>query len=118
MAAWANAAVFAAVGLMNLAGIRSVRDLYARWDVPAGIYRTIGLVDIAAAALLATPHFRSWGVVVAAAILFGSGVMLLNHRHYHYAMAVIVMFVGLGAASLAIPSTGGLVQYAIESPID
>ena len=122
MAAWANAAIFAAAGLVNFTAIRSVREVYERWDVAPGFYRPLGLIEIAAAVFLAMPSMRFWGVLLATPIAFGSVVMLLDHRNYVYAASVIVMMSGLVAAILAIPSTPafvftapshqGLVQYA------
>jgi DoxX-like protein len=114
-AAWANAAIFATAGFINVAGFRSVREVYANWDVPAATYRTLGLIELIAAAFLAMPEFRFWGVMLAAPIMFGSVVMLLDHRHYVYATSVIVLFAGLGAASLTIPPSHEYVSNAVES---
>jgi len=115
MAAWANAAIFAAAGLVNFTAIRAVREVYGRWDVSPGFYRPLGLVEIAAAVFLAMPSLRFWGVVLAAPIAFGSVVILLDHRHYLYAVSVIVMMSGLLAAILAIPPTQDFVQFAGRS---
>ena len=103
MAAWTNAAIFAAAGLINLIAAKSVREVYERWDVSPGFYRPLGLVEIAAAVCLAVPSLRFWGVLLAAPIFFGSVVMLLDHRHYVYAASVVVMMSGLVAALLAVP---------------
>src|ERR1044072_6267218 len=101
MAAWTNAAIFAAAGLINFTAVKSVRAVYDRWDVSPAFYRTLGLVEIAAALCLAAPSLRFWGVLLAAPIFFGSVVMLLDHRHYAYAASVVVMMTGLAAALLA-----------------
>jgi len=103
IAAWTNAAIFAAAGLVNVTASRSVREVYERWDVSPGFYRPLGLVEIAAAVCLAVPSLRFWGVLLAAPIFFGSVVMLLDHRHYVYAASVVVMMSGLVAALLAVP---------------
>lgn len=103
MAAWTNAAIFAAAGLINFIAVRSVREVYERWDVSPSFYRPLGLVEIAAAVCLAVPSLRFWGVLLAAPIFFGSVVMLLDHRHYVYAASVVVMMTGLVAALLAVP---------------
>lgn len=107
MAAWTNAAIFAAAGLINFTAIKSVRAVYDRWDVSPGFYRPLGLVELAAAVCLAVPSLRFWGVLLAAPIFFGSVVMLLDHRHYAYAASVVVMMTGLLAALFAIPSAPG-----------
>lgn len=113
MAAWANAAIFAAAGLINLTAVKSVRAVYDRWDVAPGFYRSLGLVELVAAVCLAVPSLRVWGLVLAAPIAFGSVVILLDHRHYAYAASVIVMMSGLLAATLAIPSTP---KFVITTP--
>ena len=124
-AAWTNAAVFALAGLINFTAVKSVRSVYDRWDVSPAFYRPLGLVEIAAAVFLAVPSLRTWGVLLAAPIFFGSVVMLLDHRHYVHAASVVLMMSGLFAAALAIPVTPefalvtpshhGLVQVAGES---
>ena len=71
MAAWTNAAIFAAAGLINFTAVKSVRAVYGRWDVSPGFYRPLGLVEIAAAVCLAVPSLRFWGVLLAMPIFFG-----------------------------------------------
>ena len=112
LAAWSNAALFAVAGLVNLAAFGAVRETYLRWDIPAHAYRTIGLIELVAAAFLVQPDFRVWGIVLAAPIAFGAVVMLLDHRRYVYAMAVSLMLVGLVPAMLAIPHAGSIAHYA------
>jgi hypothetical protein len=113
MAAWMNAAIFAGAGLINFTAIKSVREVYDRWDVSPGFYRPLGLVEIAAAVCLAVPSLRFWGVLLAAPIFFGSVVMLLDHRHYAYAASVAVMMTGLVAALLAVPAAP---DFALITP--
>jgi hypothetical protein len=122
LASWANVAVFAMAGLVNFTAIKSVRDVYERWDVAPGFYRPLGLVEIVAAVCLAVPSLRFWGVLLAAPIAFGSVVMLLDHRNYIYAASMVILMSGLFAAILAIPQAPkfvfstqpnqGFVQYA------
>ncbi len=113
LAAWANVALFALAGLVNLAGVGAVRETYARWDIPALTYRTIGLIELIAAAFLAQPEFRVWGIVLVAPISFGAVVLLLDHRHYVYAAMASLMLAGLVPVMLAIPPTSNLVHYAV-----
>jgi hypothetical protein len=113
MAAWTNAAIFAAAGLINFTAVKSVRAVYDRWDVSPGFYRPLGLVELAAAVCLAMPSLRFWGVLLAAPIFFGSVVMLLDHRHYAYAASVVVMMTGLLAALLAVPAAP---DFALATP--
>src|SRR5258705_6433243 len=101
MAAWANAAVFALAGIVNFTALGGVREVYARWDIPAAFYRTLGIVEIIAAALLAMPDGRVWGIAIAAPIMFGGIVMLLNHRHYLYAAPAFLVMAALVPGRLA-----------------
>ena len=112
MAAWANAVVFALAGLINVTALSAVRETYARWDIPGAFYRTLGIVEIIAAALLATPELRIWGVAMAAPIMFGAVIMLLNHRHYLYAAPAILVMASLIPGILAAPQPGSGVHYA------
>jgi hypothetical protein len=112
LAAWTNAAIFAVAGLVNLLAIGAVRETYMRWDIPALAYRTIGLIELVAAAFLAQPDLRVWGIVLVAPITFGAVVILLDHRHYFYAAAVSLMLVGFVPAMLAIPHARNIVHYA------
>ena len=105
LAAWMNAAIFATAGLINVTAVKGVRDVYSRWDVAPGFYRTLGLIELAAAVCFAVPSLRFWGVLLAAPIFFGSVVLLLDHRHYVYAASVVLMMLGLFAALMAVPST-------------
>jgi hypothetical protein len=113
LAAWMNAAIFATAGLINLTAVKSVREVYGRWDVAPAFYRPLGLVEIAAAVCFAIPSLRFWGVLLAAPIFFGSVVLLLDHRHYVYAASVALMMSGLLAALMAIPSAP---EFALVSP--
>jgi hypothetical protein len=112
MAAWANAAVFALAGLVNVTAFGGVREIYARWDIPAAFYRTLGVVEIIAAALLAMPDLRAWGIAMAAPIMFGAIVMLLNHRHYLHAAPAFLVMAALLPGMLATPQTHSDIHYA------
>jgi len=104
LAAWANAAFLGVAGIINWFDGEKIRALYERWRIPARSYRIVGLLEITAAMFLAVPHLRAWGIVLGAAILFGSIVLLLSHRKYGYATIAIMMLAALGAAIFAIPT--------------
>src|SRR5687767_2496957 len=117
LAAWANAAIFAVAGLVNFTAPRRVRELYEQWDVTPEFYRTLGVMEITAAVCLITPSLRAWGVALAAPIVFGSVVMLLDHRQYRYATAAVVMMIGLFVTVFAIPRASDLIimQFSNET---
>ena len=112
IAVWADAGVFALAGLINLTALAAVREIYARWDIPAVFYRTLGIVEIIAAALLAMPELRAWGIAMAATIMFGAIVMLLNHRHYLYAAPAVLIMAALAPGMLATPQPHSDIHYA------
>ena len=91
------------IGFVQLAGPKFLRDLYRRWDYPPGTRIVTGLLDIMAGVLILEPSMRGWGIALAAFLIFGSAVTLLNHRHYAGAAAVIVMMAALIPATLAVP---------------
>ena len=119
IAAFVEASIFAAAGVVNLIGMRWARRAYDRWDIPAGIYRTLGLIELAAAVFLIAPETRLWGILIAAPIIFGSVVILLEHRHYLYAMPVMALMALLLATTLAVPHPSHSIRYAAisSSPI-
>jgi hypothetical protein len=112
MAAWANVAVFASAGLINVTASSAVREVYARWDIPGAFYRTLGIIEIIAAALLGMPHLRVFGIAMAAPIIFGAIVTLLNHRHYLYAAPAVLIMAALVPGMLATPQSRSDVHYA------
>ena len=99
------AAIFTVIGLVQLTGPRFVRDAYRRWDYPKAVRVVTGLLDLAAAVMLAQPFLRGWGITLAALLTFGSVVTLLNHRHYGCAAMAVLLLIALIPASLALPQT-------------
>lgn len=97
------AAIFATIGVVQLAGPRFVRDAYLRWDYPGSVRVATGVLDLAAAVMLAQPPLRGWGIALAALLTFGSVVTLLNHRNYACAGIVMLLMIALVPASLALP---------------
>jgi len=99
--AWALAAVFALSALIHLAGPRFIREAYDRWDFPPKFYRVTGIVELLAAAFLANPITRIWGVALAALTMFVAVVTLLNNKQYAYTVPGILVMVALIPASLS-----------------
>jgi len=112
VATWLSATVFAAVGAMNLTGVRAARRLFERLDIPTVTYRIIGAIDLITALLLADPNMRAWGIVLAAPIAFGAVVFLLEHRLYACATVPTLILVALVPAMLAVPRDDLRPHYA------
>jgi hypothetical protein len=118
MAAWADAALFFLAGIINLTAVGPVREVYERWDIPAVFYRSLGIVEILAAAFLVSPEYRAWGIALALPIMFGSIVMLLDHRHYLVAVPALVIMAALAPAALSVPlPVHSYIGVAPETPI-
>jgi hypothetical protein len=117
---WANVAALGLAGFANLAGFRKVREIYADWDIPEIFYHSVGLLQILAAAFLASPEMRVYGIVIAAPIVFGGVVLLLSHERYVQAAPLAAMMATLFVAMLTVPLHPHAVRYApplaIEKP--
>ena len=114
-AVWLNAALLTGAALIHLTGIRGLKQLYAGWDIPAGFYFTIAIVELIAAYLLVIPELRLWGILIAGVIAFGAVVLLLDHEQYLYAVPVIAFMLVLVPAALAIPDSHEHVRYTADT---
>ena len=63
--AWLVGAVLMVVGFINIAGPRRLREAYANWEFPPRFYLVAGVFEVTAAAFLAAPETRLWGIVFA-----------------------------------------------------
>jgi hypothetical protein len=115
---WTVGAVLAVLGLINIAAPRSLRETYARWEFPQRFYLVAGLLEITAAAFLAIPEMRIWGIALAGFIMFGAVITLFNHRRYLIAVPGILLMVALVPASLAVPHESRQVHYLNTLPAD
>lgn len=110
------AVVFGLIGAVQLAGPKFVRDAYRRWDYPQRVRVLTGILDIAAALMLALPALRGWGIAVAGILTFGSVIVFLSHRQYRYAVPAVALMVALVPAAVAIPRTGP-VQFIVQRQV-
>lgn len=96
-------AIFAASGLVHLSGAGFIRNAYERWHFPPKFYRVTAIINLIAAAFLATPITRIWGAVLAAMIVFFAVVTLLNNRQYAYSVPGMLILFALIPAMTAGP---------------
>ena len=108
---WTIGAIFSVTGFVNIAGPRRLREAYARWEFPSRFYLVLGVVEIVAAAMLALPESRSWGIALAAFIIFGTVITLFSHRHYMSALPGVVLMVALVPATFAVPRETHQLHY-------
>jgi len=97
------AAAFAVVAAVHLFGPRRLRETYARWRYPRGFREVTGALLAVAAALLALPQTRLFGLGLAAFAIFLSATTLLHHRQYRFAAPLIALLFALIPVSLAGP---------------
>jgi hypothetical protein len=110
------AAGFGLIGAIQLIGPEFVRAAYKRWDYSQRLRVLTGVLDIAAACMLAAPALRGWGIALAAILTFGSVIIFLSHRQYRYAAAAIGLMLALVPAAVAIPRQGP-VQFIVQREI-
>jgi hypothetical protein len=113
--AWLNVGIFALAGLATLGPFRRVREIYERWDIPETSSRALGLVQIFAAALLAFPSSRSWGIALAVPIGFGWAILLLDHRQYLGALGLGFVLASLAVVIVDTSSVVDRVPYTVIS---
>ena len=99
------AMAFGLIGAVQLAGPRFVREAYKRWDYGPRVRIVTGVLDVAAAIMLALPALRGWGIAVAAVLTFGSVVVFLSHRQYRHALPAIGLLIALIPATAAVPGS-------------
>ena len=114
------AALFGIIGGVQLAGPRFLRDAYRRRDYPSYLRPVTGLLDVAAAVMLTEPTLRAWGITLAAMLVFGSVIAMLNNRQYVYAALVAPMMAALVPAALTVPRESGIRYIAVtpQTPTD
>ena len=95
------ASMFAASAFAHLLGPRFILKAYARWNFPPKFHRVIGIVELLAAAFLAEPITRIWGVALAGLVAFIAVVALLNNRQYVWSLPGILVLAALVPASVS-----------------
>ena len=108
---WAIGAILSVAGFVNIAAPRRLREAYERWEFPARFYLVIGVLDVTAAAFLALPEWRSWGIALAAFITFGTVITLFNQRRYMSAVPGVILMLALVPASFAVPHEAHQLHY-------
>ena len=110
------AVIFGLIGTVQLIGPRFVHEAYRRWDYGRRVRLITGVLDVAAAIMLALPVFRGWGIALAAVLTFGSVVVFLSHRQYRYAVPAIGLMVALVPAAAAVPRPAQI-QFIVQRQV-
>ena len=106
------AVVFWVIGLIHLLGPRFLRDAFEKWNYGTLVRLVTGILEIMAALMLAHPELRGWGIALAALIMFGAVITLLNHEQYLCAVPSIALMAVLVPEMLAVPRADHQVHYA------
>ena len=106
------AVVFWTIGLIHLLGPRFLRDAFEKWNYGTLVRLVTGALEIMTALMLAHPELRGWGIGLAALIMFGAVITLLNHEQYLCAVPSIALMVALLPAILAVPRGDHQLHYA------
>ena len=97
------AVVFGMIGFIHLLGPRFLRNAFEKWNYGTPVRLVTGALEIMAALMLAHPELRGWGIALAALIMFGAVITLLNHEQYLCAIPSIALMAALFPAILAVP---------------
>jgi uncharacterized membrane protein len=106
------AVVFWMIGFIHLLGPRFLRDAFEKWNYGTLVRLVTGALEIMAALMLAHPELRGWGIALAALIMFGAVITLLNHEQYLCAVPSIALMAALVPAILAVPRADHQLHYA------
>lgn len=94
--------LFAAAGVVNLAGRGAVKSDFARWGYPAWFRLLCGALELLSAVLLFGRHTRVLGLTLAGAIMIGVLFTLLRNRESFKHLAPAVVFSTLVVVTLAV----------------
>src|SRR5215471_21664927 len=110
--AWSLATIFWLIGFTHLLGPRFLRNAFDKWNYGTKVRLLTGSLEIAAALLLAHPETRSWGIALAAVIMFGAVITLLSHEQYLIAVPSVALMLALIPAMLAVPHPDNGIHFA------
>jgi hypothetical protein len=83
--------VFAVAGFYFFLDTAPLAKLLGDWVRGRNFNRVFGTFSLLAAILMAIPQLRPWAVAVAAFVLFGTTVALLERRQYLHAVPGVIL---------------------------
>ncbi|MFM0469894.1 DoxX family protein [Paraburkholderia strydomiana] len=98
------AVLFAIAGVVNLAGLGTVKRDFARWGYPAWFRLFCGALELLSAALLSRQQTRVLGLALAGAIMTGALFTLLRNREPFRHLAPALIFSALVVVTVAVRS--------------
>jgi hypothetical protein len=97
---WLVVAGFAGAGLFNSIGLSAQRESFVRWGYPSWWCRVTGLLELATAALVASPTTQAAGLVLGAVIMAAAALTVVRHREFSHLVPIGVFAGGLVAAGV------------------
>lgn len=88
---WLLVAFFVFGGVVNLVGPEQVVTDFAGWGYPRWFHLPTGLMELAAATLLAFKRTRIAGAVTGAAVMTGAALTVLMHGEWLHAIAPVAV---------------------------
>jgi len=93
---WGLVAFFLVGAVGNIAAPEPIAAEYARWGYPDWFHHVTGLLELAAAPLLARQVTRRNGAMLAALVMVGALFTLLANGDFDHASAPVTVLVALG----------------------
>lgn len=97
---WLLAAFFIIGGVANILAPGPIRAEFLRWGFPDWFHFLVGALELAAAAMLIIPGWRTGGLLLAAATMASAVAVVLYHREYSHALIPGAVLVMIGVATL------------------
>ncbi|MBP0439240.1 DoxX family protein [Tianweitania sediminis] len=92
--AWLLGAFFVVDGVLNLVGIKPVKNSFKRWNLPSWFHLFNGLVQLVTGLLVLWYPTRPLGLLLGALICLAIFAILARHRDWgHFPPSVILLIV-------------------------
>ncbi len=98
IAIWSLALIFVGSAGLNLSGPDFVREEFEKWNYPAWLRHVVGVMELAAAAMLVVSGTRTLGALLAIALLAGVVFSLSKTREWlrmQFPLLMAVLCIGL-----------------------
>ncbi|NTZ64120.1 DoxX family protein [Agrobacterium tumefaciens] len=99
------AAFFIIGGGANILAPGPIRAEFFRWGFPGWFHFLVGALELAAAAMLIIPGWRTGGLILAAATMVSAIAVVLYHREYGHALIPVVALTITGVTAWVSRST-------------
>jgi uncharacterized membrane protein YphA (DoxX/SURF4 family) len=88
---------------MNIVAPPSIRDGFFRWGFPPWFHFVVGGMEISAAAMLAVPALRTFGLLLSATTMASAVIVVIYQREYTQAFFPSAILLVIVIAALVTP---------------